>query len=742
MWYGRDMTSVVTLAPIAAQLGRAISLDALFPAGAVEQILRDQSRQAPGADETELPENIRPFFGHYCVVVRAATALLGAPPFRGLARFHDEIEEEYMPGGPPQSPVYDSFAMQFVLGSVPQGIGNETPHSVLARLLLRDPSRARLQRMARSLADARFELYRVKSAAGYQAELEPARGGSAFSVWLTGPFLRAGDFGLMRVLTFDNESYIADSPYLLKASEEDWLEHLARVVAQQQAPTDAHVSQKASKLSSKEQARRRQKDKARATRNEPEEVIKRYLQFGLSERYWLDYVMDAYAGERRGIVFLAGVPDRPDLLPHSAEYQDTPEPGLPPQLQFRRALLQTAVKEGLLDIALRELDRLSGNAQAPAPSPNEQGLLAAYATFGLRAKDGTTVLARFERASGAASVHPEVRSFIDNLKNGWFSVFRVDRIHLDKGLDVFDLLREQALRITERSATRQVALGDLLLGWICKDPAGTITLEGGLAHIPSFVAPPLLSLVEQLQRAMPPLTDEQAWKRSAAELPIPLIAGILESRSNPPLPELVNMNGDPIELVTGHYRIRDHARVVAALPREFTKNGDGTYGWVDEAGTSLAQLELSGDKLRVRVNSRKRMKSVQKRLEALLGDAVERSLEAHEDIGQAMRASKGRARKAPQQSPPIEVSPEVAAQLHDLVLAKIRSTLDASIPQFKGKTLRQLARNAKSRPDAISWLREQERILKSNPQLAGLDMRPLWEELSLPFQGLETDPRP
>jgi hypothetical protein len=735
------MTAVVTLAPIAAQLGRSVSLDALFPAGAVEQILQDQRNHDPLADEAELPEAIKPFFGHYCVVVRAATALLGAPAFRSLARFHDEVEEEYMPGGPPQSPVYGSFAMQFILGSVPQGLGNETPHSVLARLLLRDPSRARLQRMAQSLADARFELYRVTSASSHRAELEPVRSRGALSVHLTGPFLRAGDFGLMRVLSFDNQLFIADSPYLLKANEQDWLEHLARVVAQQQPPTAAPVSQKASKLGSKEQARRRQKDKAKAARNEPEEVIKRYLQFGLSERYWLDYVMDAYAGERRGIVFLAGVPDRPDLLPHSAEYQDKPEPVLPPQLQFRRALLQTAVSEGLLDIALRELGRLSGEAQALEPSPNEQSLLAAYATFGLRAKDGTTVLDRFDRASGTASVDPEARSFIDNLENGWFSVFRVDRIHLDKGLDVFDLLRKQKLQITERSATRQLALGDLLLGWICRDPAGTITLEGGLAHIPSFVAPPLLSLVEQLRRAMPPLTDEQAWKRRAAELPIPLIAGILELRANPPLPELVNMSGDPIELVTVRYRIRDHARVIAALPREFTENGDETYGWVDEAGTSLAHLELSGDNLRVQVNSRKRLKAAQKRLETLLGDAVERSLDVHEDIGQAMRASKGKDAKTRPQSLPIEVSPELAVPLHDLVLAKVRSTLDASIPQFKGKTLRQLARNAKSRPDAISWLREQERILKSNPQLTGLDMRPLWEELSLPFQGLETDPR-
>jgi hypothetical protein len=732
------MATVTTLAPIAAQLARAVPLDALFPPGAIDEILREHRGGAP-AGEAELPEEVKPFFGHYFVVVRAAAQLLGAPAFDSLARFRDEVEEEYMPGGPPQSPVYDSFSMQFVLGSVPQGIGNETPYSVLVRLLQRDPSRARLQSMAQSLADARFELYRVRTASDHRADIEPVRGGATLSVRLTGPFLRPGDFGLMRVLSFANGHFIADSPYLLKASEQDWLAHLARVVAQQQVPGAISAHAKASKLSSKEQARRRQKEKAKAARNEPEAVIQRYLQFGLSARHWFDYVMDAYAGERRGIVFLAGVPDRPELLPHSAEYRDVPKPDLPPQLAFRQELLRTAMKEGLFDLAMRELRRLADGAEAQL-SPNEQNLLAAYASFGLRAKDGTTLLTRFERSTGAAARHPEARSFTDHLKNGWFSVFRVDRIHLDTGIEAFDLFRRQKLRISERSATRQLSLGDLVLGWLCKDAAGTLTLEGGIAHVPALVAPHLMSLIEELRRAMPPLADEQTWKQSAAELPLPLIAGILELRANPPLPELVNTSGDPLELVTGHYRIHDRAPVVATLDRELQKNGDGSYSWVDDRGTSLAHIEVTGGKLRVRVNSRNRLTAAQQLVEALLGDTIERSLDAHEDIGQAVRAHQSQAGRTRPHSPPVELPPELAAQFHDAVLTKLRSTLNEPIPQFKGKTLRQLARSVKGRPDAISWLREQERILKSNPQLAGLDIRPLWQELALPFQGLDTDP--
>lgn len=318
------MATVTTLAPIAAQLARSVSLDALFPRGAIDDALRDHREIGSQPGEAELSEELTAFFGHYLVVVRAGAQLLGAKAFDSLARFHEEVEDEYMPGGPPHSPIYDSFSMQFVLGSVRQGIGNETPYSVLARLLQRDPSRARLQAMAQTLADARFELYRVTSTGGHRATIEPVRGGTALSVRLTGPFLRPGDFGLMRVLSFDNEHFIADSPYLLKASEQDWLDHLARVVVQQQALGATSASQKASKLSSKEQARRRQRDKAKADRNEPEEIIKRYLQFGLSSRYWFDYVMDA--GERCGIVLLAGVPDQPEHLPHSAEYRGALSP--------------------------------------------------------------------------------------------------------------------------------------------------------------------------------------------------------------------------------------------------------------------------------------------------------------------------------------------------------------------------------------------------------------------------------
>ena len=81
------------------------------------------------------------------------------------------------------------------------------------------------------------------------------------------------------------------------------------------------------------------------------------------------------------------------------------------------------------------------------------------------------------------------------------------------------------------------------------------------------------------------------------------------------------------------------------------------------------------------------MKSVHQRLEALLGDAVERSLEAHENIERTVRARRGKKGKAGQNSAPIELPPELTAELHEMVLAKtqIRATVEAENAQRERK---------------------------------------------------------
>lgn len=491
------------------QLGKQFAPAAVFPRESLERVAHPD----PESEDPRWGAELRDFMAHYTEVAQVGHMLLAAPAFEKLAKLGRELEDEFASGGPPLSPVYDSYSVQHLLAEVPQGLAGETPYSVLARLSSGDGARARLCEMARALAASHLDLYRVLEVESLRAQLLPLRGGEAFHVRLSGPFLRRGDVMLARVLAFGSERFIADSPYLLAAPEQEWLDYLQRVAAPGESPS-APASEPArpshAKLSPKQAARRRKQQKLQAARRAPDEAVVAHLKHGASPRYWLEFIMDGYAGERNGIVLLAGVPDRP--------------------------------------------------------------------------------------------------------------------------------------------------------------------------------------------------------------------------------------HGHALQLATARYAVLDVARARAGLTQSFRLLAGDRFAWMDERGTSLAELELSDTTLIVHVNSLERREAVQARIEAALGTAVRRSLGTLDGDSDALhaRVRDGQA----QQEPALDLStlaPEAVQDLHGMLREQIQRGFDSPTPAFKGKTLRQLARG-KSRSDAISWLREQERILKRNPQLQGLDMRPLWQELGLSYEGPQAEP--
>lgn len=735
--------------PIALQIGKAVPIERLLGA--------DPLSRAPagGPDDPPLPADVRHFMSCYMRVIAAAWQLLGAPQFARLAQLYERIEEEFMPGGPPLSPVYDSYASQHILGQVPHGVAGETPYTVLARLTAGHARYEPLHRMARALAESHLDLYRVTEADGLSAELERSRGNGAIAVRLTGPFLRTGDRMLARVIPFGAGLFIGDSPYLLQATEAEWLDYISRSSDHEPYPSpvadDGARAHPGPKLTPKQRARLRQQQAA-ARQKAPDAAVVRLLKHGRSERYWLDYITDGYAGERRGIVYLAGVPDRPETLPHHADYEpshaeapadddgSTPRPGeLDSMPSLRAALIEIADREGIPAQVERELRDAFERHGLPGPEvqPNERLLLTAYSTLGARSRHGLTALEHLERERPLSL---DEQSLVDSLKRGWFSVLRIDRISLDEGLDVLDVLRRKRLRITERSATRQVALGDLIAGWICDDDLGTMTLEGGVLHVRSLIAPVVLDLVKHVRDAARQGMRGAEWRVRAAELPPQLILALRMVRAHAPVPELRNTSGHALQLTRGRYSIRDQRRVRERLAATFESHADQTFAWQSASGILLATFELKGDALLVHVNSQERLAAARARLEEVLGDAVCRSLDLIEgDLSRELQSSAPGAPSDAAPNEPPQLPPELAQQIHSVILQRLASMLDQPIGMFKGKTLRQVARSKATRADAISWLREQQRILQLNPQMKGLDMRPLWSALNLEYQGLETD---
>jgi hypothetical protein len=733
--------STLRFEPIATQLGKRSSPAALFPADVLEAIRRNEIM-----DEMDpaWPPIVREFMSHYAAVIELAHLLLGAPPFDRLARLYDALKDEFTPEDEQASPVYDSHLVQHVLGGVPQGLAGETPFSVLARLTRGDAARARLQELAQSLAGSHLDLYRVTQVSGLEAELLPLRGGEPFALHVSGPFLREGARLLGRVVEFGGRRFMADSPYILESSEEEWLDYAERVAESAGSPTSPRSSGEAPrakpKLTGKQAARRRKELQAKAARNTPNERVARHLRCGSSERFWLEFVMHAFAGARRGLVHLAGVPDQPNTLPGHPDY-DGPElegilgagpdelEGLSPMVRVREKLEVIAEREGIFEreeLAFRAAVRELG--ATPKLHDADEPLFTAYCTLGALDAEGATPL---DRLAKEAALEADERATVTSLERGRFALLRLDRIHLDEGFDAFDVLRQEKLRIAERSATRQTAVGDLLLGWICEEATGELTLEGGVVRVPSLLAAPLAEIAVSL-RAVPP-----------SRLPLELLARLVALREHPPLPELFNTSGDRLQLATARYAVLDRARVLTGLAAAgFEGSGDGHFNWLSEDGTSLATLELRAEQLFVHVNSLERLRAAKERIEAALGGAVKSQL-ATLDGDMSSLIAKARSNGDAVRGPDLDVAalpPEARAQIHGLLLDQVRKRFDDPIPALNNQSLRQAASRETSRADAVSWLREQERIFRFNPQMEGLDMRPLWRELGLEYQGLDTDP--
>jgi hypothetical protein len=730
--------------PIATQLGKHSSPALLFPADVLEAIRKNELLEAMDPEWTAI---FREFMSHFAAVVEAAHLLLGAPPFDRLARIYDELGEDYTPDDEHGSPVYHSHLVQHILGGVPQGVAGETPYSVLARLARGDATRARLQELAQNLSSSHLDVYRVQRVTGLEAEVLPVRGGEPFTLHVAGPFFRADDLVLGRVVEFGGRHFMADSPYLLASPEEEWLAYFERIAqagaaALSPAPGNGALRPRP-KLTSKQAARLKKEQKEKAARNTPDERVARHLRCGPSERFWLEYVMEAFAGEQRGIRCLSGVPDRPETLPHDPRYEGPPleelfadeedelfDSSLSPMARVREKLAIIAEREGLFEreeSALFDMVReLGATTELHAA---DEPLFTAYCTLGVVTGDGTTAL---ERLAKEAALEDDELAVVASLERGRFAVLRLDRIHLDEGFEAFDLLRREKLRVAERSATRQVALGDLLLGWVCVDAEDRLVLEGGVVRVHSLLAAPFGEILAPL-RELP-----------TQRLPLQLLARLMALRENPPLPEVFNTSGDRLQLATARYAVLDEERVRSGLAAAgFVATGEGRFGWLAADGTSLASLELRGEQLFVHVNSLERLSAAKERIVEALGDAVKSQLATLDgDMATLLATARSQPRGA--QSAALDVSalpPEALEQMHGLVLDQVRKRFDDAIPALGNKSLRQAARGKESRLDAVSWLREQERILRHNPQMAGLDMRPLWRELGLEYQGLDTDPR-
>lgn len=611
--------AVIKLEPIAAKARASVSLHDLLPPGNLAR-LREQLDNGAEPGDPPISEHAADFLAHHMLICQAGYTLLALPAFAALDRQHQQLEEEFLSGGPPMSPIYDSYSGMHMLAEIPIGIGSETPMTVLARLTAGRPEYSHVHNLASQAASSHLDLYRATEVRGDEAKIVHLRSKTELAVHLTGPFLRDRDLFLGRVFRFHTgQHFIAESPYLLITAERAWFEYFERVMGAERVATN----QKAKDV----------RKKAVAAPDHREQRLVRHLRLGENYRFWPEFIFNAYAGERNGIVALTGIPDRPETQPHHESFDErTFEPDekpvateIPPLERVRRKLSALAAAQGIARDYAESMRLLAGKEVALKGTPYEY-LFRAFCCFGAQTERGTTLL---EEQMQTGGVNPSELAVMRAIARGWFSLFEIRRVHLDQSLEVTDLLSRKRLTITEQSATRCVGIGDALAGWIMVEEDGTVRLEGGVVHLK-----PLLreGVLEQLTRV------RKVFREEGVDMSEPRNQALL-------VPHVI----------------------------------------------LIAQTLTEGF-------------------------------------------------PAPPSEPTVSLPAGVNAALASELMKRLRGALDEPIPMFRQRTLRQLARSPKSRPDAIAWLREQERILRASPRPIAVSLRPLWTELGLEYQGLDTDP--
>lgn len=249
--------------------------------------------------ELAADRGLPPTLDVYTRVHNAAMAILEQvkehPALRKLVGKIQKAEDEYMPSGPPMSPLTGAFFWAWALWDLGVGAPQETFGAILVALGEALGMEAGFLGVLRALSTSRLGIHGHDGQDGDLLLLtEPSLGVQQRCERGSGYRGERGQLLLTRVLpplVAGGPSVLWGTPYqLLWPSGADWAAYF-----------------------------RRSRPK---TGLDGIPAYERLMKRGLSPRYWTEYVFEAYANHEEGVIFLRGLPDVEDSRPHSGANAD------------------------------------------------------------------------------------------------------------------------------------------------------------------------------------------------------------------------------------------------------------------------------------------------------------------------------------------------------------------------------------------------------------------------------------
>ena len=214
------------------------------------------------------------------------------PELSAYYKIVEKAEDEYMPAGPPMSPLTRSYFTTWAFFDVRFGPDKETMGTCLldlSDLLDMDP---RIVEATREFQQSRMGVYEHLGSAGGRCRLNELITDRAIGCYCTSGYAgRPGEHWHVRACPplwgLADYWVTVTTPYILTGmTKADWVAYLNRAMLQVKAKDN-------------------------------DKKLHRLLKHGLSANHWNEFVFQAYHHHQHDAILLAGIPDVKGSLPHA-----------------------------------------------------------------------------------------------------------------------------------------------------------------------------------------------------------------------------------------------------------------------------------------------------------------------------------------------------------------------------------------------------------------------------------------
>lgn len=218
--------------------------------------------------------------------------LVMLPGMERFVRIIDNAQEQYVPNGPPMSPLTSSFFTNWSMFDVAIGLGRETLGTIAMAVGKAFGMHHDLLRMIGLMQDSRMAVYVHEGFDDDKILLrELVTNQRCKAICPTGYRGRSGQLWYARVLpppfTEMDVHVVFTTPYVLVTPDErGWQAYFDRTLPQQ-------------------------------TPEKRLAAYEKHMKWGPARDYWTEFVFEAYVNHRHDVIFLSGLPDVPESRPHS-----------------------------------------------------------------------------------------------------------------------------------------------------------------------------------------------------------------------------------------------------------------------------------------------------------------------------------------------------------------------------------------------------------------------------------------